>query len=261
VLRYYVKDLLCSLSGSDRRKSKEEIMKRPTLYLILILILAILGTGCGAAGGEEITPDVLLANGVTHMAALPGFQFQITQEGLVVYLDTNQSVEFNGATGHYVSPDKALTTVTITALGMLTEIDVISLQEIQWATNPLTGAWQELPDDYLFKPTQYLDPEAGFFPSLGDGLADLVLVGEEELEELPGLTLTHLSGTLPGEVIVEVSKGLISVDSMKGDLWMDTSTNEVHRVVLTDTSGGESGSSVWTFDFWNFGSVIPITAP
>jgi hypothetical protein len=135
------------------------------------------------------------------------------------------------------------------------------LQDIQWATNPLTGVYQELPDEYLLKPTQYLDPESGFFPSLGDGLADLVLVGEEELESLPGLTLTHLSGTLPGEVILEVSKGLISVASMKGDLWMDPATNEVHRVVLTDTSGGEETLSVWTFDFWNFGSTIPITAP
>jgi len=236
-------------------------MKRLFPTLSLLLLLAMLGSGCGAAGGEEITPDVLLANGVTHMAALPGFQFQITQVGAVVYLDTEQSVQFNGAEGHYVSPDKALTTVTITVLGMLTEIDVISLQEIQWATNPLTGVYQELPDEYLFKPTQYLDPESGFFPSLGDGLSDLVLVGEEELEDLPGLTLTHLQGTLPGEVIAEVSKGLISVESMQGDLWMDPSTNEVHRVVLTDTSEGEEALSVWTFDFWSFGSVIPITAP
>jgi hypothetical protein len=150
--------------------------------------------------------------------------------------------------------------VTITALGMLTEITVISLQDIQWASNPLTNTYQELPDEYLFKPTQYLDPEAGFFPSLGDGLTDLVLIGEEELEHLPGLTLTHLSGTLPGEVIVEVSKGLISVDSMAGDLWIDPASNEVHRVVLTDTSGGDA-ASVWTFDFWNFGATIEITAP
>lgn len=236
-------------------------MKHATPYLILILILAVLGAGCGAAGEEEITPDVLLANGVTHMAALPGFEFQITQEGPLVYLDPNQTVQFNDAAGHYVSPDKALTTVTITALGMLTEINVISLQEIQWATNPLTGEYQELPEEYLFKPTQYLDPESGFFPSLGDGLADLVLVGEEELEALPGLILTHLHGTLPGEVILEVSKGLISVESMEGDLWMDPSTNEVHRVVLTDTSGGGEALSVWTFDFWSFGSTIPIIAP
>lgn len=236
-------------------------MKRFFPILSLLLILSILGVGCGAAGEEEITPDVLLANGVTHMAALPGFQFQITQEGAQVYLDPDQTVQFSDAVGHYVSPDQALTTVTITFMSMLTEIEVISLQEIQWASNPLTGQYQELPDEYLFKPTQYLDPESGFFPSLGDGLTDLVLVGEEELEALPGLTLSHLKGTLPGEVILEVSKGLISVDSMQGDLWMDAATNEVHRVVLTDLSGGEEALSIWTFDFWSFGETIEISAP
>lgn len=236
-------------------------MKRVLPYLSLMLILAILSAGCGAAGEEVITPETMLANGVTHMAALPGFEFQITQVGPVIYLDPDQIVEFSDAKGHYVSPDKARTTVTINALGMLTEITVISLQDIQWASNPLTGAYQELPDEYLFKPTQYLDPESGFFPSLGNGLADLVLVGEEELETIPGLTLTHLSGTLPGEVIQEISKGLINIESMQGDLWMDTSSNEVHRVTLTDTSSGEEGSIVWTFDFWNFGTSIPITAP
>jgi hypothetical protein len=175
-------------------------------------------------------------------------------------LDADQTVQFSEAVGHYVSPDQAQTIVTISAMGMLTEITVISLQEAQWASNPLTGQFQELPDTYLFKPTQYLDPNSGFFPSLGDGLADLVLVGEEELDELPGLTLTHLSGTVPGEVIREISKGLINIESMKGDLWMDTATNEVHRVVLTDASGGDT-ASIWTFDFWSFGETIEITAP
>ncbi len=235
-------------------------MKRVLPFFSLLLALSILIAGCGGEAEEVITPDQLLADGVTHMAALAGFEFQITQQGPQVFLDADKTVQFNDAAGHYVSPDQAQTTVTISAMGMLTEITVISLQEAQWASNPLTGQFQELPDTYLFKPTQYLDPNSGFFPSLGDGLADLVLVGEEELEELPGLTLTHLSGTVPGEVINEISKGLINIESMKGDMWMDAATNEVHRVVLTDAAGGDA-ASVWTFDFWSFGETIEISAP
>ena len=235
-------------------------MKRVLPYLGLFLILSVLIAGCGGEMEEVITPDQLLADGVSHMAALPGFEFQITQYGPLVYLDADKTVQFSAAVGHYVSPDQAQTTVTISAMGMLTEITVISLQDAQWASNPLTGQFQELPDTYLFKPTQYLDPNSGFFPSLGDGLADLVLVGEEELEEMPGLTLTHLSGTVPGEVIREISKGLINIEAMDGDLWMDTATNEVHRVMLTDAAGGDA-ASVWTFDFWSFGETIEISAP
>lgn len=236
-------------------------MKRLMPVVLILALFTVLAAGCIADPEPEITPAMILAEGVTHMASLPGFEFGIAQEGPAVFLDADQVVQFDSAVGHYVSPDQAYTTVTITALGMLTEVTVISLQEIQWASNPLSGVFQELPDTYLFKPTQYLDPNSGFFPSLGSGLADLVIIGEEELEEMPGLPLTHLSGTVPGEVIYEISKGLIDIESMAGDLWMDTATNEVHRVVLTDTSAVEGEASIWTFDFWSFGDIIEITAP
>ena len=160
-----------------------------------------------------------------------------------------------------VHPRTAVRGNRIAALGMVTEITVISLQDIQWGSNPLSGVFMELDPAYLFKPTQYLDPTNGFFPSLGSGTYDLVLVGEEELEEMPGLALTHLSGTLPGSVITEISKGLINVESMAADMWLDTATNEVHRVVLSEQASRGPEVSVWTFDFWNFGATIEITAP
>ncbi|TFG49066.1 MAG: hypothetical protein E4H33_03045, partial [Anaerolineales bacterium] len=122
-------------------------MKRFLPIASILMILSILASGCGGASGSEVTPDMLLADGVAHMAGLAGFEFQITQEGPAVYLDTDNSVEFSSAVGHYVSPDQALTKVKISAMGMLAEITVISLQDIQWASNPLSGQFQELPDD------------------------------------------------------------------------------------------------------------------
>ncbi len=236
-------------------------MKRYLPVLIILSFISILAAGCGVEAEAEITPEMILADGVTYMTGLSGFEFQISQTGPAVFLDPDKTIQFTDAVGHYVSPDKALTTVKIAALGMVAEITVISLQDIQWASNPLSGQFQELPDDYLFKPTQYLDPTNGFFPSLGSGTYDLVLVGEEELEEMPGLALTHLSGSLPGSVITEISKGLINVESMAADMWLDTATNEVHRVVLTEQASRGPEVSTWTFDFWNFGATIEITAP
>jgi lipoprotein LprG len=191
------------------------------------------------------------------MVSLPGFEFQIKQVGSTVYLDFDETILFNEASGHYVAPDSAQTKIKITAMGLVTEVTLISLQEAQWISNPLTGQYQELPPEYIFKPTQYLDQETGFFPALGSGALELVLVGDEELEEMPGLTLTHISGKIPGEVIAEVSQGLIEIESLAADTWIDRSTNEVHRVVLTDTASETS----WQFDFWNFGATIEITAP
>ncbi len=35
-------------------------------------------------------------------------------------------------------------------------------------------------------------------------------------------------------MISEISGGLIDIDSLAADLWVDTASNEVHRVMLTD---------------------------
>lgn len=237
-------------------------MKTFKPVLILFLTLGLLAASCGGPAEPEVTPESILADAVAYMGGLAGFQFQISHEGSEVYLDPDNTVGFSGASGSYVAPDKAQTTVKISALGMVAEITVISLGDSQWASNPLTGIFQQLPDTYLFKPAQYLDPASGVFPSLGSGLTDLTMAEEtEELEELPGLPLTHLSGTIPGSVISDVTKGLISVDSLGADLWIDTASGQIHRITLTDQAGEGEASSVWVFDFWGFGETVEITAP
>ncbi len=236
-------------------------MKRYLPISSIFIFLIILAVGCGGPPAPEITPESILENAVVYMCGLAGFEFQTSHTGPAVYLDADNSVQFVDAVGHYVSPDKALTKVNISVMGMVTEITVISLEDIQWGSNPLSGAYQELDSAYLFKPTQYLDPTAGFFPSLGSGTYELVLVGEEELEEIPGVTLTHLRGIIPGAMISAISNELIIVESMAADMWVDTTTNQVHRVVLTDLAGEGEGYSTWQFNFWNYDATVEITAP
>jgi outer membrane lipoprotein-sorting protein len=230
-------------------------MKRVLPFLIIFVLLL---AGCGGSAEPEVTPEMVLADSVAYMNDLAGFEFSITQEGPDIFLDAEKSVGFVEAAGHYVSPDKATTKVKIEALGMVAEITVISIGDMQWASNPLTSSFQELPPEYLFQPVQYLDGTTGFFPSLGNGLTELVMAEEsEELEEMPGLALTYLSGSIPGSVISEASGGLINVETLNAELWVDTTTNQIHRVVLTD----QTGESTWVFDFWSFGEIIDITAP
>jgi outer membrane lipoprotein-sorting protein len=237
-------------------------MKWNKLLFFILLLIGLLAGGCGTGADQAATPQEILADGVAYMSGLAGFQYQLTQSGPPVYLDPEQAAQFVEAAGHYVAPDKAQTVVKISALGMVTEITVVSLGDDQWGTNPLTGSYMELDPNYLFKPVQYLDSEEGFFPKLGSGITDVSLVGEEELEELPGVPLQHLAGTIPGEVISEVSKGLIDVESLAADVWVDSSSNQIHRVVLTDLAGEDAEETpTWQFDFWSFGETIEISAP
>lgn len=236
-------------------------MKKTRLIpMILMISFLILAAGCGGGDtGED--PESTLADAAASMAALDGYQFQLSHAGPPVAVDAEGSTNFVSATGHFVAPDQATTTAKVSLGGMVAEISVISLGDQQWGSNPLTGTFSELDQSYIYRPTAFLDPEEGFFPMLGSDLEDLTLVGEEELEELPGKKFQHLTGRLPGGALMEVSDGLIDVESMDVDLWLDPGSGEIHRVVLTDSSTADEDPSLWQFDFWGFGETTEITAP
>ncbi|MFO8036579.1 MAG: LppX_LprAFG lipoprotein [Anaerolineales bacterium] len=237
-------------------------MKDTKLFFLLFAGLLVLLSGCGGGAGPRETAGDYLADAVAHMNELDGYEFQLSHGGPPVYVDAEGQTKFVNATGHFVSPDKASTKVKISLGSIVAEISVISLGDTQWGSNPLTGSFQELDETYTYKPAKFLNPETGFFTTLGDELTDVALVGEEELEEMPGVTLQLLSGTLPGEVISEVSYGLIADESAEVDLWVDTDADEIHRVLFTDPATvDDEEPSTWQFDFWNFGETVDIEAP
>lgn len=235
--------------------------KTRLLPLIFMIIFLIMSAGCGGGDTGQSTESIL-SEAAASMSALDGYQFQLSHAGPPVAVDADGSTNFVSATGHFVAPDQATTTAKVSLGGMVAEISVISLGDQQWGSNPLTGTFSELDQSYIYRPAAFLDPEDGFFPVLGSDLEELTLVGEEELEELPGRKLQHLTGTLPGQALMEVSDGLIDVESMDVDLWLDPGSGEIHRVVLTDPStAGDDDPSRWQFDFWGFGETTEITAP
>ena len=237
-------------------------MKSKKFLYLLLAVLVFVTTACGGSKEPVITAESTLASAASHMSSLAGFEFLLSHTGPTVYVDTEGTTELLQAGGNFVSPDQAQTTVKVGAIGLVVEVTVISIGDTQWGTNPLTGAFQELSETYIYKPIQYLDTENGFFPKLGSELTELVLVGEEELEEMPGLKLQHMTANLPGEVIFEISNGLMDAGTLQVDIWLDPGTSEIHRVMLTDPSAAaEEENSIWQFDFWSFGETIEITAP
>lgn len=237
-------------------------MKRQSVSAVILAVLAILLAGCGGLLGGEDSPQTTLADAVDHMNSLDGYQFQLSHEGPPVYVDAEDTTEFLNASGHFVAPDEVETTIKISLQSIVAEISVISLGERQWASNPLTGSYQEIDDTFSYRPATFFNPESGFFATLGREITGLEQVGEEELEEMPGLKLQHLTGMIPGDVISEVSYGLIEVESIHVDLWVDPGANEIHRVSLTDPSTSDAEEpSVWQLDFWNFGETKVIEAP
>jgi hypothetical protein len=223
--------------------------------LTILLMLAFILAACGG-GSSAMSPEELIAASATHMNELAGFEFGLKYDGEPVVMDADGLTKFTSATGQFNAPDQVSATVKASAASMVVEIKMIGTNGQQWITNPLTGSWVEVTGQFALEPAKILNGETGLFASIAEGLAEIILVGEEELEEAPGLMLNHLEGTMTGEPIHDLSGGMIDPGTLDIGLWIDAETLDVHRVQVEDATGG-----TWQLDMWNFGSTFDIQPP
>lgn len=229
--------------------------KRINVGLIILFVFSFILVACG--GGEKaMSPEELIVASAAHMNELEGFEFSLSYDGEPVAMDAAGLTTFTSATGQYNAPEDVSATVKASAANMVVETSLISTDGAQWITNPLTGSWTEVTGEFALQPAKILDGQTGLFAKIADGVTDITEIGEEELEEAPGLNLTHLQGMLSGEMLSEVSGGMIDTGALTVDLWVDATTFDLHRVQVTDEMGG-----VWVLDIWNFGSTFDIQPP
>lgn len=195
------------------------------------------------------------------MNALPGFYFSIERSGASAFLDPQETISFRRAEGYYVAPDRAQATVRVIAPGFVTDVNVISIDEIQWETDLLTNQWNRLPPNWGFNPAVLFDAQIGIQSILTADLIELELMGSEKLEDGPDGKLYLLGGKLDGTRIYDMSYRLIGPETMSVQLWIVPETFELARAIVTDPNEAGAEATVWTVDFSQFGQVVEIVPP
>lgn len=229
------------------------------LPLILIFLLLV---ACGEPNLPDLPPAEIVQNSAMQMQSLPGFRFAIAREGAPAFVDPPDNVlSFRRAEGDYAAPDRAQAVVRVIAPGLVTDVNVISVDAVQWQTNPLSGQWEELPPNWGFNPTVLFDRDVGLQTILANDTRDLQLVGGEKLEGGPNQTLYAITGTVAGERLAQMSNGLIGNKPADIQLWVVPETFELVRVILTETDTGTDENRVWQVDFSQWGEVKEIAPP
>ena len=195
------------------------------------------------------------------MNGLDGFHFIIDRSGRPAYLDPDETISFRRAEGFYVSPDKGIAEVRVIAPGIVTDVSVISIKDIQWETNLLTNEWTQLPPDWGFNPAVLFDPEIGIQSILVSDLSNLTYVGSEKLDNGHDDYLYVLEGELAGDNMYQMSYGLIGPEPMPVKLWIAPGSFELHRALITDPNREGEESTMWQVDFSEFGRVVNIQPP
>lgn len=229
--------------------------------IILIGVLCLL-PACSVLGPENLPPETIIDNSVTFMRDLDGFSFRLQRSGAPVFVDPTGIVSFREAQGAFVSPEKVQGTVKVIAPGIVAEVSIIGIGDQEWETNIFTGEWFLVPPEYAFKPAVLFDPETGMQSALASHLENLMLIDISELEELPGLSLYHLSAKMDGNHVSALTYGLIDPQPLDIELWIEPEVFALHRMIIVDPiNEGADEPTIWQLDFWDFGNIVVITPP
>lgn len=198
------------------------------------------------------------------MDALDGFRFKIDRDGALAYLDPGHTLAFGSAIGDFVAPDRARAQVTVIGPGLITKVSVISVGEIQWETNVITGVWTELPANWGFNPTVIFDPTIGLQAILTTDTSELIVLPAQKIADGPDQLLYAVSGKMQGERVHAMSGFLIGPDELTFELWVMPTTFEVVRVIINDPPNADSEQTdavIWQIDFSQFNETVEIEPP
>jgi lipoprotein LprG len=229
--------------------------------LISLLAMMLLANGCRSQELPDLAAADIVRQAAARMTQMSGFHFIIDRTGAPAYLDPAETLSFRRAEGDFVAPDRSRATVRIIGPGLVTDVNVISVAEIQWETNLLTGRWEELPPDWGFNPTVLFDPDVGLRAILMTDLSNLGETKAERLEDGPDQLLYAVSADVAGERLYQMSGGLIGPDPATMVMWVAPETFELHRILLTETEAGSEEPSLWQVDFAAFNQVVEINPP
>lgn len=231
------------------------------LFLSFSMMLALLIVACQESSPDALPAEQVVAKAAARMSELDGFRFAIDRSGGPAFLDPDETISFRRAEGYYVAPDRAQATVRIITPGLVTEVNVISIDETQWQTNIMSTNWQQLPANWGFNPAVLFDPDIGIQSILAADLSSMQALEPERLEDGPDQALYVVEGDLSGDRIHEMSYGLIGPDQLRARLWIAPDTFELVRAVITEAGSGDAEPTIWQVDFGEFGRVVDINPP
>jgi LppX_LprAFG lipoprotein len=234
-------------------------MMRPSRW-VAGSILAFLLTACGGKATPLPSAEEVLQRCAQALQKMQTTHFILERSGAPSYIDESHTLNLERMEGDVQTPDRAKASVRVAGPAMVFEIQIVTIGEAWWQTNPLTGAW-ESSTGTGYNPATFLDPETGLAYVLSKDLTGLTLIGLEKLEDFPGERFFHLTAEAPGEGMAAITGGLIGLGRLEIDLWILPETYYPARMRLVDTETDPNDPTVWVLDLDHFDAPVTIEAP
>ncbi|NDJ51970.1 MAG: LppX_LprAFG lipoprotein [Chloroflexi bacterium] len=225
-------------------------MKRHIILIAVLAVSALLLSAC--ATEDPLTAEDVLAQSALRMSDIDTVQFALERQGAPVGLDLGAgTVNILGAVGSYQSPNQAVATIRVELSGLISEADVLwQGEDIFLQFPPLIPEFTPVELDATFDIAQLFAQDVGIPFVMTQALSETELVGTEDIEGVPS---HHITAQADGESIAALVGGVLNPGDVDLDIWIDTQTFEVVRLLIT-----EADESTWTVDLFSYDDAVEI---
>ncbi len=186
-----------------------------TLMLSLIILVAMV-TGCT---GPAVTPTEISLTALEiidksseKIQGINSFHFVLDHVGGGTPIAAG--LEMDKAVGDVARPDRLKMTVSGTITGLFLEVQMISVGEVTYMTNPFTGQWELLPTE--FRALSVFDPNTGV-AAIMRGIADLTKLSDEEVD---GVLCYRLGGSIDSGDLRPITGSSVEGVAVATEVWI-----------------------------------------
>ena len=221
-----------------------------------LMVTVMVITGCAKATSSPIalTAAEIFNKSGERLQAINSFHFGLDQVGGGTPIA--MGIEMIKAEGDVVRPDKLQTTISGTTMGMALEVKLVTSSEKTYMTNPLSGKWELLPEQ--FRILSLFDPGAGIAAIMKDIAVPTKLTDEG----VGGTICYHLKGSVVSDSLRPIIGSAATAVVISAEVWIGKEDFLVRHIKLEGKiTESEKEGIIRTLDLSNFDQEVSIKLP
>ncbi|HEY6411176.1 MAG TPA: LppX_LprAFG lipoprotein [Ktedonobacteraceae bacterium] len=237
---------------------------RTLLYIMLFLASALLFSGCSLPWQHSATALANAPKPSTQqlLASLQKNFRNVSAFHVVMKVDnpgtaTANQVQIRAATGDVVMPDKVKAQATVILSGQSVTVNLISVGDNQFITDPITGQWRVIKG--VLDPRTLTNPDTGIISLI----SKVQNVSQPTYDAVNGVPCWRITGQLEAKYIAFFTGGGVPAGAMlQTSTCLGKADSLPYQLIVTgQAAAGDTTATARTFLISNYNENVSITAP
>lgn len=240
--------------------------RRTLVGILLCIAIALLVSGCSLpwqhsspananGAGSKPTSQQLLTALQKNFRTVTAFHVALQTSNLGQA--AANKVQIRTANGDVIMPDKVKATATVSLSGQAVTINLVSIGNTQYITDPITGQWRVVKG--VLDPRTLTNPDTGILSLVNK----LTHVSSPSDDHANGVSCWRITGQLDAKYIAFFTGGGVPAGTMLQTSVCIGKTNSLpYEVKVTgQATASDTPQTTRSFEISNYNENISITAP